>query len=58
MSMKTTERLYYIERVDVSWCYVEASSPEEANVLSGDGANMPHWETDIGEPVIKDVTDE
>lgn len=49
---------YYIERTDVSYCVVRASSPEEAEIISGDGNTDPDsyvhfWNTEVGELEIR-----
>lgn len=44
---------YRVSRVDVSWCYVEATSPEEAVSKSGDGNADIRWYVDIGEEEVE-----
>jgi hypothetical protein len=46
--------MYYIERRDVSYCYVEADSKEEAIEASCDPENIK-WEFEVGDTVASVV---
>jgi hypothetical protein len=50
--MKKTLKEYYIERTDISYCVVTASSPEEATIMSGNGNLSINWETIVGEEIV------
>lgn len=52
MTKKKKLKEYYIERKDVSWCVVLASSPLEAANLSGSGNREDYvrpWDFEAGE---------
>ncbi len=51
-------KTFYIERVDISYCTVQAYSKEDAVVRSGDGSLKQNWDTIVGKEVVTELKNE